>query len=350
MEFKNLRIGYIPHSDDLKACSDRRRFCSYAQKRNLKFEIARPSESYDVVIMTQRGDISIWSKYYKGNTKIIYDFSDSYLAVPKNDVKGMLRGLAKFVSRQSRYLRLNHWQALQDMCSRANAVICSTEEQKQDILKFCKNVHIILDVQSCIARTVKTDYSSGEVFNLVWEGLPQTTESLFEIQDVLESLSTRHKIALHVITDLEYFKYLKKFGKRKTLDITRKLFKNCYLYEWNEELLPNLIIACDIALKPYPISNTFGLGKPENSLLLYWRLGMPAVVSQNPAHERAMGGAGLSMACQTQQDWIETLEKHITNESARRDAAQKGRQFAEKYYGEDIVLSQWDKVINSVLA
>ena len=349
MRFKDIRIGYIPHSDDLKVASNRRRFCWYAQKRNLKFEIANPSEFYDVVIMTQRGDLSVWSKYYKGNAKIIYDFSDSYFAVPKNDVKGMLRGLAKFVSRQSRYLRLNHWKALQDMCSRANAVICSTEEQKQDIQKFCKNIHIILDMQSCIARKVKTDYSSGEVFNLVWEGVPQATGSLLEIQGALQALSTRHKIALHVITDLEFFKYLKKFGKIKTADITRKLFKNCYLYEWNEGLLPHLIIACDIAIKPYPINDPFQLGKPENSLLLYWHLGLPAVVSKSPANERAMNGAGLSMACQTQAEWIETLDKYITNEAARRDAAQKGHQFAEKFHGEDMALSQWDKVISSVL-
>jgi hypothetical protein len=59
---------------------------------------------------------------------------DLYLSMPRTDPKGLLRGLVKFVAGQSRRLRLDHWKALDEMCRRADAVICSTEEQRRIVL------------------------------------------------------------------------------------------------------------------------------------------------------------------------------------------------------------------------
>ncbi len=56
------RIGYVPYNPTLKAPGDRRRFVAYAQARNLPFELARFDERYDVVILSEVADISIWSE------------------------------------------------------------------------------------------------------------------------------------------------------------------------------------------------------------------------------------------------------------------------------------------------
>jgi len=42
------------------------------------------------------------------------------------------------------------------------------------------------------------------------------------------------------------------------------------------------------------------------------------------------------------------LEKYMNDESARREAGQKGKAFADKNYSEEIMLSQWDKLFASV--
>jgi hypothetical protein len=57
---------------------DLRRFGYYAEKRKIKYEIADPSETYDLVFLTQSADLSVWSDYQRGNCKVIYDFIDSY--------------------------------------------------------------------------------------------------------------------------------------------------------------------------------------------------------------------------------------------------------------------------------
>ena len=345
---RRLKIGYVPMTHSLEKIGDRGRFCYYANKRNIKFEIADPDKTYDLVVVTHRGDLSIWSQYDKGNSKIVYDIVDSYLAVPRSDIKGLLRGLAKFISRQNRYLQLDHWKAIQSMCKRADAVICGTQEQKEDILPFCSNTHIILDAQSTIARSQKEDYSSGETFNLVWQGLPENIIFFNEIKDVLQSIKSNYDIALHIITNLSYYQYLNKFKKRYAHEVAQKIFHPVYLYDWNEELCSKIITSCDLALIPMSLEDPFFRGKPENKLLLFWLMAMPAIVSATPAYSRAMAQADLTMACRTQQDWYDTLETYIKDETARKEAGQKGQAFAEKQIGEKEILGRWDQLFNSI--
>lgn len=348
MDFKYLRIGYVPYSYNIDSPSDKRRFCFYAKKRNIQFEIADSSKTYDLVYVGERGDISVWSRYYKGNTKIIYSLEDAYLSYPRN-AKGILRGLAKFITRDNRYLQLDYRKAIQKMCQRADAVICSTEGQKQLILKFCPNVHIILDMHSYLIHNVKSNYTCGDVFNFVWEGMPDNTQFLYEISDVLKYINSKYKVALHVVTDIEYGKYMRKYWKQKTKDITRKIFDNVYLYEWNKHLFSTIVTACDMALIPLPLDDPFISGKPENKLILFWRMGIPTIVSATPAYSRVMQKCGLPMACRTQKDWVETIERYIKNESDRQDAGMRGRAFTESYYSEEQILASWDKLFLSVL-
>ena len=355
MRLKDLKIGYAPLNKNFDHPGDLRRFCYFAEKRNIKFEPADPSEAYDLVILTQNADISIWSEYQKGNCKIIYDFVDSYLHVPLWNLKGVLRGAAKYFAGQNRYLRLNHWKALQAMCQRADGVACSTEEQKISILPFCKNVHVILDFHFTLMCSTKVDYSAGQPFNMVWEGMPGNLKFVFEISEVLKELSKKYDIAFHAVTDLSYGKYMGKYCIRSTQPLAKKIFKNSYVHEWKAESLASTVSSFDLAIIPIPLNKPFGqdnslaIGKPENKLLLLWRMGMPTVVSATPAYKRVMDQCGLPMACQTKDEWFNTLEKYINDEALRRKVAQNGKSFVENNYSEDILLSKWDNLLSSVL-
>ena len=159
MDLTKLKIGYLPYSNDLESPGDKRRFVYYANKRNLNFEIADPSKKYDLVVLSQNADLSVWHDYDLGGAKIVYDSIDSYLSIPRNEIKGKLRGLAKYISGKSKYLKLNQWKAIESMCLRADAVICSTKEQAKNIKPFCNNVHQILDIHSPYKGT-KNDYKS----------------------------------------------------------------------------------------------------------------------------------------------------------------------------------------------
>ena len=350
VDLRDARIGYAPYSESLARPGDRRRFCYYARKKNLSFEIARPSQTYDFVVVTAGADISLWSEYQRGKAKIVYDQIDSYLTIPKWDPKGLFRGLAKYVTGQNRRLLGNYSTGIERMCKRADAVICSTAEQRRDILPHCSNVHIVLDFHGSVVRTQKNDYSAGEVFNIVWEGLPGNLSTLSEIREVLRELQRKRSIALHAVTDLSYGKYLNgRFVRRRTDDVARKIFDPLYLYTWNEQTCSAIICACDLAVIPIPLQDPLFAGKPENKLHLFWRMGMPTVVSATPAYARAMRDCGLSMACQTLQDWRKILEQYVIGGDARREAGRRGKEFVERHHSEEAMLTQWDEVFFSIL-
>ena len=349
MDLTKLRIGYVPYNQSFEKPGDKRRFIYYAKSRNIQFEIADPKKKYDVIVLSQVADLSIWPKYdLNGKTKIVYEAINSYLAVPKSEIKGSLRGLAKYFSGKSKRLRLDEWKAIKSMCSRADAVVCSTAEQMNDIKEFCSNVHIILDVHSTVSNRVKQNYKSGKVFNIVWEGMGDNAYQFLFLKNVLAELESRHEIALHLVTDLSYYKYLGKYGKKYTSNILKGLCKRVYLYDWNELMCSEIICASDLAVIPIDVSNPLVLGKPENKLLLFWRMGIPVVTSSTPAYDRAMSKAGIGMTCSNDKEWVSTIEKYIFSEKSRREAGLAGKRVVENEYSEDSTLRKWDSLFESL--
>lgn len=362
MDFSGLRIGFVPFHKGSLHPFDLRNFIYYARKRNLKFEIVKTGEEYDIIILTPRVDLSVWSRYPKGKAKIIFMLVDSYLAVPRFNIKGALRGLAKYVVREFKYLRFNYTKALQDMCRRADAVVCTTLEQKKDIQNYCRNVHVILEFHFKVIREIKTDYSIGRRVNLVWEGRPENISGIVQIKEVLAQLKNKYPLALHIVTDLTYKKYITKFRTVSMVDELKRIFNEgyfsnvvggnesmVYLYQWNLEMFSRIITGCDIAVIPLNARDSLMYGKPENKLLLFWRMGMPTIVSATPAYIRAMKRSGLSLYCKNNEEWYENLEKLIVDSDARRTAGLQGKEIAETVYSEEQYLKQWDQLFESVL-
>lgn len=344
---EKLRIGYVPIGNTLESPGDRRRFVAYARARNLSFELAIPEERYDLVVLSQMADISVWCDYQHG--KVVYDFIDSYLAIPRTNIKQWLRGAVWYVVGRHRRLRLDYWTTIQNMCRRADAVICSTEEQKADIYAYCKNVHIVLDVHSTVVHKVKDDYRCGEPFNLAWEGLPSNIRQLNQIRDVLNSIDKRRPLVLNVVTDPDQSRILGRFGRVQSIDLARQVFDSVKFHLWDESTCSDFIRNCDLAVIPIDLSDPFVSGKPENKLLLLWRMGMPVVTSATPAYLRAMKGAGIQdMACRNQKEWLNSIELMMDDEVLRRDAGTMGKNYAESFYSEDVLLARWDAVFSSL--
>ncbi len=360
MNWSGLRIGFAPYNipGSLKHPFDLRNFLYYANKRGVKFEIVEPGEKYDVILLTPQVDLTMWSRYGRNKAKIIYMSVDSYLSVRRFDVKGALRGLAKYVAREHKYLQMNYSSAIKDMCRRADAVVCTTLEQKRDILKYCKNVHVILDCHFKAVREIKRDYSIGSRVNLVWEGFPDNMPGLAQLNGVLAQLRKKHPISLHIITDLEHKKYMNKFWTKSTVEEARHLFGDVYLfnndsavclYQWNIETFSRIVTTCDLAVIPLDPQSPLAMGKPENKLLLFWRMGMPTVVTASPAYVRAMEKCGLDLYCRDSADWQEKLERLIVDFAARKTAGTLGKQCADSVYSEDMYLENWDRLFQSVL-
>ncbi len=350
--FDNLRVGYVPYSDDLMSPGDRRRFVYYSNKRGIDFEIADPSSAYDIVYVTHGADITVWSKYNKAKV-IIYEIIDSYLAVSSFSFSGFFRGLGKYISKQYNHLIFDQKKSIEAMCRRADVVICSTEEQKDFIKQYCNNIHIILDVKSMYHnyKIASQFQSTDSVLNIVWEGLPHNIKSFTVIREALSTLSKLYQINIHLITSLKYKKYMNRYITKHTVNEIKKYIdiSNVYLYQWNELTVSHISSACDLAIIPINSNDPMDQGKPEDKLLIFWLMGLPTIVSETPSHLRAMNNAGLSMTCNNTNDWVNTIKHMADNKDIRNQAAQKGFIYASRANSEEKIMSLWDNMFSSII-
>ena len=359
MDFSGLKIGYWPMSKLPSYPVDARNFLYYAKKRNIEFEIADPAKGYNVVVLSLGADLTVWKNYPRKKGKIIFLTQESYLATPKSSIKGHLRGLAKWAAREHKNLRFNYSRALQDMCKRADAVVCSTLEQKNDIQNYCKNVHIILDFHTDVVQEFKTDYTTGKPIKLVWEGFPENIKCFEPLRELLIELGKSHPISLHLITDLVHKKYMRKYWTLSTTQEIQSVFgkKHTFLndqftvvlHQWSSNILSRIVTGCDIAMIPLDLNTPHSVGKPENKLLLFWRMGMPVVVSATPAYTRAMEACGLDLYCKNNADWMKKLERLIIDTEVRKSAGTAGKQHTDICHSEKVYLSHWDQLFESVL-
>jgi glycosyltransferase involved in cell wall biosynthesis len=199
-----------------------------------------------------------------------------------------------------------------------------------------------------VARSAKTDYRAHTPFKLVWEGLPHTLGSLTMIQPVIERLSQKHPIELHVITDREHYRYLSQFYKVNTLQKLHKIFPKAYFHDWTAANFAQIACECDLAVIPLQLNDPFASGKPENKLLLFWRMGIPVITSATPAYQRAMRNAGLDLAVHDEQGWYAAIEKLLQDEASRHQAGKLGKDYTEQQFSESILLSKWDALFESL--
>ena len=341
-----MRVGYVPYHESLTPPGDYRRFVGYANYRNIPFEIAKVGEKYDLVVLSSRADITTWCDYDHG--VVVFDFINSYLDIPYTDIKGCLRGTAKFVSGQHAKWQPSYWGSLHRMCDRADAVICTTTKQTEMVRPYCHNTHIVLDMHDSVVSSSKSSYAISSPIKLVWEGLPENIVQFREIQEVLRTIDSEFQIELNFVTDLWGYKFLGKYGKVKSVDKAAGIVKRVNVLAWDKLTWSDIITQCDLALIPIDLQNPIDAGKPENKLLLFWRMGIPVITSATPAYSEAMNAAKSPYACTTDEDWYRSLKLLIEDENLRRDAGHSGKKYVESNFAKEDLVTKWDQVFRSV--
>lgn len=345
-----LRIGYMPYTRDLSGPSDTRRFLHFARARNLTWEVAREGARYDVVFLGSLADITRWSRVPPGETKIVYDLSDSYLDIDPGELRARLRGPAKFALRQHEHLEWSYHDSIERICRRADAVLCSTPEQRDRLRAFNGNVHPILDFHTGAAIRVKSDFAVGDTLRIVWEGQGANVVTLAPAAAALRRVAARRKLELHVVTDLRFKPFngpVPSVGTRRSLDAVVPGVRS-FLVEWNAFGLGAVATSADLAIIPMIRTPPVYWAKPENKLLLFWRMGVPTITSPTPAYVRAMRGAGLDLTCEDDAAWERAIDRLAGDEAARREASARGRAHAETEHGEAALLARWDAVLASI--
>ena len=336
MRLSDARIGYAGYSPDFSGPGDRRRFCAYAAHRGLRFEPARIDQDYDLVLATHNGDLAGWTarKRREGDKfKFIFELVDGYFAqraLPRR----LLKGTARFFLGTDSRLSPDFLKTLIRASSAADAVICSTPDQREVISRYNPNVFVSFDHFGDELDAPKVDYERGDKLRIVWEGQSTTVPNLQVIREPLNDL--RDRIELHVVTDPLIYRYFGRFSPYPSRDALRGIECAKVFHHWDKATFARHIVACDLAVIPIERSNALAWAKPENKLVLLWQLGMPVLTSATPAYGRAMAAAGLDLVCADPAEWGDKLEAMTRAQPTELAALGKaGMEYSRSAYSQE---------------
>jgi hypothetical protein len=347
-----LKVGYWPLSSNLKSAGDRRRVVFWAQARGHEI-ITDLSQKVDVVIASEKSDFNSLA-FSKSKAPVIFDLVDAYLA-PLNPLDDLARGVAKSLSGEiSGEVRpfSNH---IRNFCLRADGVICSSIEQEDGIRKYNSNTHVILDSHEELPfiDAKFSEFKNRNEIRVLWEGQPATIRGVRNISSSLQKLSENNSLHLDFVTDENYFQFLGKYVKRSTLSLLVKdLSEISSIVSITPWTLSNLIKSAklsSLAMIPVDISVPMQYLKPENRLLIMWRLGLPCLTSSSPAYLRVSSKAGVSATCNDSNSWISGFSRLINDSKFAHNEILKGQDYLRNFHTRNILLDKWDKAIESVL-
>jgi hypothetical protein len=347
------RYAYIGASGDWRHPVDRRRFPRYCKLAGIPLEPMNWRAWPDVLVVTQSADLTYCSRIPRSDCRIVFDANDGYLIPKKWDVRDPARGFFKFVTRQHRYPELDYERTYLRMCERADAVVCSHPLQAAIVKEHCDNVHLITDFGPEVELGRKRDYSMGDPINVFWEGIGSTRYMPFtEINRIFGAHPKRSSFRFHLFTDLEIRGVADRFFRTTAMEECRKkapdLAPQFYFYQWNEQMFPVVATACDFAVIPIPLDNTFGMYKPENKLVLMWRMGIPTIVSATPSYADAMSRVECDLACADDAQWTAAIDRVLGSEALRRAAGDEGYREAGINYGDSVLRARWERVLASI--
>jgi hypothetical protein len=349
---RELKIGYWPLSPDLKSPGDRRRLVFWAKARGHRV-VTDLTKKVDVVVASENSDFNS-PLLVKKNIPIIFDLVDAYLS-PRNPIDDIARGLAK----KSAGLIIGRAKPfsyhIRDFCSRSNAVICSSPEQEALIKPNNTNTHVILDSHEeipFIDRNLQTKKPLDET-HILWEGQPATIRGVRGISPVLSQLSKTYDLHIDFVTDEKYYRFLNKYIEKSTLALLRKDIKELShivrLVDWSIDNLAETAQKAVIAMIPIDLNVPMQSLKPENRLLIMWKLGLPCLTSPSAAYIRVAKLAGVSAVCKDSRDWLSNFERLLTDHDFAKDEVLRGQIYLQENHTKAILLKKWDNVFESVL-
>jgi hypothetical protein len=244
---------------------------------------------------------------------------------------------------------LSFRRVVEDMCRRADAVVVGSDAQLDHVKPLCANVVRILDIHTDSLGWRKTDYRASDTFHICWEGYP-ALEGLSMVLPALRRVAAKYKLCLHFVTNGKRYRLRNHFPR----DVRQLLAGLCngmqwFMYDWNSFMTSRILTACDLAIIPLARNDRFSSGKGANKLLFFWQLGIPVVTSAIQSYMDEMHACGTLAYCHNEQQWYAMIERYISSEGDRRNAAEQAARYVDEKYSDQCLVEQWDRLVGQLL-
>ena len=147
--------------------------------------------------------------------------------------------------------------------------------------------------------------------------------------------------------------FLDKYIERSTLGLLEKdlgqLVDHVNIIPWTPKNLVECAKTSSIAMIPIDLSVPMQRLKPENRLLIMWRLGLPCLTSPSPAYARVSRQAGVVTVCNTLEDWLVNFNRLLNDPGFAFDEIIAGQNYLRENHNQTILLKKWDKAFESVM-
>ena len=349
---RKLKIGYWPLSPNLQSAGDRRRLVFWAQARGHEI-VTDLNENVDVIIASEKTDFKSLI-FLKRKSPLIFDLVDAYLS-PLNPLDDLARGIAKKISGQISGEVKPFSKHVRDFCLEADAVICSSIEQERVIMPYNQNTHVILDSHDEIPflKPLHPNQMKTREFRILWEGQPATIRGVRQISSTLTQLATTNDLHINFVTDQKYFQFLGTYFERNTLALLSRDLKEIHdkisIIPWSPINLVETARNSTVAMLPIDLSVPMQRLKPENRLLMMWRLGLPCLCSASPAYIRVSDAAGVSSTCENEGVWHMKFSNILNDPGFAYEEIVRGQSYLHEYHNRGVLLDKWDSVIESVI-
>ena len=349
---RQLKVGYQPLSSTLTAAGDRRRLLFWAKNRGHEIVIDL-TKKVDVIVASENSDFQSPHFTQKG-VPVVFDLVDAYLS-PLNPWDDFARGLAKKLSGQLSGSLKPFSHHVRNFCMGSSAVICSSPEQEAVIRPFNPNTHVILDSHDEIPLIQPRNprSTSSDEATILWEGQPATIRGVHQVSSVLFQLSRERDLHFDFVTDEQYFQFLGKYFNLDTLQLLKKdlgpMIDQIKIVPWTPDSLVASAKKSAISMIPIDLTVPMQKLKPENRLLIMWRLGLPCLTSPSPAYIRVANKAGVRAICDSPEVWLENFRSLLSDPSFALEEVLRGQNYLHENHNRESLLNKWDQAIESVI-
>jgi hypothetical protein len=100
---------------------------------------------------------------------------------------------------------------------------------------------------------------------------------------------------------------------------------------------------------PVDLSKRVQLLKPENRLLIMFRLGLPCLTSNLASYKRVESSMKIKVTCDSDEDWLTSIRKFRENPDLMEEQVKNGQRYLLENHTEEILFSKWDQAIESLV-
>lgn len=353
-----MKISYLTNHQNLALhdstnpltyISDRRRVVGWAKARGHTI-VSGVDKGADAAVFGILSDFRELDKF-KSSYKIL-DMVDGYLALDESPIFDLARG---FYRPDRGYRSFRFSRRLQSVCASVDCIVVGSTEQRDLVLPFNKNVHVILDSQIEFgpSQTIRwPNTKTGENRILLWEGLSVTLKHLINFANPIDEFLERTNSTLRVLTNENIPRGGINVFSRDSSSYIRRAFprahKNVEFEIWSKEALLAQSLEADFAIIPIDTRDKMGMYKPENKALLLLSIGLPVFVSPIFSYVRVMRELGLGTLVVKENNWGKSLNEWNRNLALARKS-QSGRPNVSDYLNSTDLLKAWDNVFKDTL-